>query len=299
MTDPTAGVDPLSPFASARPLWLTDLSAWHNHVPFAFSVVELARPRTLVELGTHGGDSYCAFCQAVSRHGLDTRCVAIDSWAGDVHLGEYEVDVLERLREHHDPLYGRFSELRQTTFDEAVSSFDDGSIDLLHIDGTHTYDAVSHDFATWLPKLSERAVVLLHDTQERSPGFGVWRLWEEVRDRYPSFEFLHGHGLGLLAVGADAPPGVATFLAAADARPDEVRDLFAALGERVSLICETDRLRATVEEQAAALERLAAEERGSEARAAQAQADLATVLGSASWRLTALPRRLSGRVRGR
>ena len=102
---------------------------------------------------------------------------------------------------HHDPLYAGFSSLLRSTFDDALGSFDDGTIDLLHIDGYHTYEAVSHDFEAWLPKVSHQGIVLFHDIVERRRDFGVWRLWHEVRAKYPAFEFSHGYGLGVAAVG--------------------------------------------------------------------------------------------------
>jgi glycosyltransferase involved in cell wall biosynthesis len=227
LTDPSG--DP----AFWRPTRLGVPSAWHKHVPFAFWLVVHLRPRLLVELGTHEGVSYAAFCEAVRRAGLPTRCFAVDTWRGDEHAGFYPEEVFTGFRAFHDPLYGDFSLPLRMTFDEAATQLPDGEIDLLHIDGMHDYDSVSHDFATWSPKLSARAVVLFHDTNERERGFGVWRLWRELRARYPGFEFLHGSGLGVLAVGPEVPAPVAALCALSDpADLLRVRDRFATLGER-------------------------------------------------------------------
>ena len=108
------------------------------------------------------------------------------------------------LQALHNPRYARFSRLLRSTFDEAVAQFTDGSIDLLHVDGRHFYDDVAHDFEAWKPKLSTRAIVVFHDTQETARGFGVGKLWAEVSRGQPHFEFLHGHGLGVLGVGSSA-----------------------------------------------------------------------------------------------
>jgi GT2 family glycosyltransferase len=217
------------------PRRLTDKDSWHGHIPFAFWCVEALAPRVLVELGCHKGDSYCAFCQAVAELGSSTRCFGVDTWKGDPHAGFYGDEVLEQLRQYHDPRYGAFSTLVRATFDEALERFADGTIDLLHIDGAHAYEDVRRDFTTWLPKTSRRGVVLFHDTEVREHGFGVHRFWDEIRREHPSFSFPHSHGLGVLAVGATPPEPLRRLTSLDEKEAEEVRRLFARLGDAVRL----------------------------------------------------------------
>ncbi len=209
-------------------------SAWHEHAPFAFWLVAAHRPGVAVELGVHHGFAYLALCQAVQRLGLSTRCYGVDSWAGDDHAGHYGPEVLAGLEAWHNPRYGAFSALIPSTFDAALAHIEDGTIDLLHIDGRHGYGDVRHDFETWRPKLSPRAVVLLHDINVRREDFGVDRFWADMRSQHKAFEFPHGHGLGVLGIGTElAPPLLALFEAAPEVVP-EVQRAYARLGAGIS-----------------------------------------------------------------
>jgi hypothetical protein len=192
------------PISFAQPLRIAP-SSWMEHVPFAMFIVDILRPEKIVELGTHYGVSYCAFCQAVCTLKLNTRCYAVDTWQGDDHAGHYGEDILVDLKTHHDPLYSNFSQLIQNTFENALDYFENGTIDLLHIDGFHIYDTVKGDFNSWLPKMSRRGVVLFHDVAVKDADFGVWKLWDELKPIYPHFDFSHGCGLGVLAVGSEYP----------------------------------------------------------------------------------------------
>ncbi|WP_165231625.1 class I SAM-dependent methyltransferase [Aquisphaera insulae] len=224
----------LSPASFWAPEHVADPHAWVGHIPFAFWLVEAIRPRCLVELGTHSGNSYFAFCQAVSRLALPTLCHSVDSWRGDDQAGHYGDEIYEAVDCRNRNHYAHFSTLHRCLFDEAVDRFPDGSIDLLHIDGLHTYEAVKHDFETWSPKLSEDAVVLFHDTDVRDRGFGVYRLFSELSDRHPAFEFTHSYGLGVVAVGR-VPDRLSGLLKEGSDRParDEIRASYSRLGEAV------------------------------------------------------------------
>jgi hypothetical protein len=224
------------PQACAEPARLTGLSAWNYHLPMAPVIVKLLEPRTFVELGTHAGDSYIAFCQAVATLGLSTQCAAVDTWTGDAHTGPYAPEILSELTAYHGPRYGGFSKLLRTTFDDAALQYATGALDLLHIDGLHTYEAVRHDYENWLPKLSRRGVVLFHDTAVRDRDFGVWKLWAEITSGRPHFEVPYGLGLGLLAVGPEVPAPFLDFLAELNAHSQVILAQFHALGHRNELL---------------------------------------------------------------
>src|SRR5215831_18190344 len=144
---------------SGLPLRLHRKSGWTEHTPLAMLLIELLQPRVVVELGTQHGVSYCAFCQAVQELKLATRCYAVDTWIGDAHATHYKEATYRELFAYHRR-YESFSTLLRMTFDQALPYIAEASVDLLHIDGLHTYDAVKHDYQTWHPKLSERGIVL-------------------------------------------------------------------------------------------------------------------------------------------
>ena len=222
--------------------------AWAGHLPFAAWTMRMLAPQNFVELGTHSGNSYFTFCQAVLEGKLATRCHAVDTWQGDEHAGSYTNDIFEYVSSHNEQHYAEFSKLLRMTFNQAVDFFDDNSIDLLHIDGLHTYEAVRHDYETWLPKLAPGAVVLFHDTHEHERDFGVWKFWKELCATHPyHLEFIHSHGLGVLQHGQDKEK--ASWLVPDSEQQKLVLNFFSSLGElhldRCELSCRTEELHRT------------------------------------------------------
>jgi len=177
---------------------LISTSAWAGHRRFAYDYVRNILPRTVVELGTYHGCAFFAFCQAAKDDGLDwMRLYAVDNWIGNFHDSFYGEDVFETVKRVAGTCFGSLRiTLVRKHLAEAAPSFENESIDLLHIDGTHTYEALSEDLKTWLPKLAPEGVVFLHDVH--TERHDTTRLWRELALEHPTLLFEHAFGLGLL-----------------------------------------------------------------------------------------------------
>lgn len=186
--------------------YITHPGPWAGHIPFAYWIVSVIKPKIIVELGTYKGNSYFNFCHAVQKNYLKTKTYAIDTWNGDVQSGFYGENIFSLVNQYNNENFSGFSTLIRSTFDDALGKFEDGSIDLLHIDGLHTYESVKNDFTKWLPKMSSSGVVLLHDIAVYTGNFGVWKFFEDLKRKYPTFWFNHSNGLGVVMVGSDVNP---------------------------------------------------------------------------------------------
>ncbi|MEL6983955.1 MAG: class I SAM-dependent methyltransferase, partial [Actinomycetota bacterium] len=173
-------------------------SPWGGHRWFGYDLVRWAKPERIVELGTHYGCSYFAFCQALQDEQSDAELMAIDTWEGEEHSGRYGEEVFEFVTQTTEHRFATVNtRIQRSLFDDALDLVPDGSVDVLHIDGLHTYEAVSHDYATWKDKVAPNGIVLFHDVAPSS-GYGSATFWQEVRKTAPGFAFYHSFGLGVL-----------------------------------------------------------------------------------------------------
>lgn len=189
-------IQPLVPSRRFEPR-IYGVGAWTSHLHFAHDLVATLRPALLVELGVDRGESYFAFCQSAAENRTGTRCFGIDTWRGDQHAGGYDETTFAQVSEHNRVNYESFSTLLRSEFDDAISQFEPGSIDVLHIDGLHTEVAVRHDVDSWLPTLRPGGILLLHDVDVRTKKFGAWKVWDELQAQGRFWTFHDGPGLGV------------------------------------------------------------------------------------------------------
>lgn len=162
-------------------------TTWSGHMKFAEWLMEYKKPEVVVELGVDYGFSTCCF--ALSGIG---DIYAIDWFKGDEYTG-YR-DNYKHVKDHLEILGFKNVHLICKSFDDALIDWK-LSIDILHIDGFHTYDAIKNDYTKWVNHLNDGGVVLMHDTCVNE--FGVKDFFQEI-DR-PKLNFKNSHGLGIVS----------------------------------------------------------------------------------------------------
>lgn len=203
---------------------LAAASAWSPHVPFLHWTVLTARPRKIVYLGPCRAVAYAALCDAAALLAPPPRCFAVAPLLAADEESEAERAFLRR----HPRDYGSNSALLRGGPAEVMQEVG-GDIDLLVLDADAHEGEADSLFRTWAGALSPRALVLLHGVRAGDAGAGD-RFWRDLAGSHPRLELPFGEGLGLAAVGPDAPPEIGALCAAVPGECDRVRAAFAALG---------------------------------------------------------------------
>lgn len=221
---------------------------WSAYLPFAADLVDAVRPSSVVELGTQSGEFYFGLCQAIQECGIRCSAHAVDTWNGHSHGGERHSAVFEEVSAYNTAHYRSFSTLLRMRFDQASTRFADETTALLHLGGSQTHAKVQHDFETWYPKVRPGGIILVHDICVRKDDFGVWRFWEEIAARLPSFAFHHSCGLGIIAKpgGTKQTNPLLLALFGGECNPQTIRDYYVLCAERLRRTHQGDAVRAPV-----------------------------------------------------
>lgn len=173
-------------------------------------------PRTVLEIGTAGGGTLFLLTRSARR---DATLISVDLPRG-MFGGGYP---LSRV-----PLYRSFALPTQSlhllrgdshdaaTRERVVTILAGRPLDLLFIDGDHTYEGVRQDFEIYAPLVRDGGLIVLHDIVPGAPGIGRWapghrvghvpRFWQEIRARHETIELVKdwnqgGLGLGVVVAG--------------------------------------------------------------------------------------------------
>ena len=205
-------------------LWTGRDDPWQVQAPFVFWLLEMLRPRTIVDLTDGQGVSFGAFCQGTAELGLGASCQAVIEGGERLSPGQMA------LMEHCRSSFGNGFPIIKSGFDQAAKLFEDSSVDLLHLDSGRDQAYLAEVLSRFQPKLGPRSLLLIHGVEEKRGRLGSIRLFTELSRRHPSFSLLSGLGLGLVGVGESLPPELAPLWRLPSDQQDGFREIFTRLG---------------------------------------------------------------------
>jgi predicted O-methyltransferase YrrM len=178
-------------------------SAW-----VLYSLAKSLKPEVCVEIGSARGKSACFVGLALAEN-TKGKIYAIDPHTKTTWNDDDSVDTIDIIRRNIAllDLEDRVEIVRKTSEDAAQDW--NRKIDLLFIDGDHSYDGVRRDWELFSPHLSEFGVAVFHDTawdidpiswsQYNREDMGVPRFVEELRRTgYPVMTFPKDCGVSLV-----------------------------------------------------------------------------------------------------
>ena len=193
---------------SAGEIYLNQrLSEWKN---FLRMLQDRGFPKTILEIGTgRGGSAY--FWSRLAPAGAKIVTVDLSEGASE-YVAIYQ-------RPEVNPVTCITGDSRsEDTVHAVVQAMEGRKIDLLYIDGDHTYEGVKADFETYAPMLAANSRVAFHDIHpdffqargvKTSCDSGeVFRFWNELKANHVFREFVaepraeqDGFGLGVIEHG--------------------------------------------------------------------------------------------------
>ena len=164
-------------------------------------IVAALRPEKVMEIGTFQGGSLCVLCRLSSP---TADIISVDLPGGGFGGGDsatrsllfrsfctyFQAMHLIRGDSHSDEVLTKVKSITQ-------------SLDILFIDGDHTYEGVKRDFFAYSPLVRAGGVVVLHDIVEhpKDSGCEVAQFWNEIKQQYRHEEIIENLKQGWAGIG--------------------------------------------------------------------------------------------------
>lgn len=142
----------------------------------------------IVEIGTGAGRVTAAILQSLEQSKKDGYIYSIDDYSQPEKYNHPEWSAY--YAKTHISNYGYNFKLIHEDSATISKEFTDSKLDMVYIDGGHTYIQVSEDIKAWLPKIKKGGIMAGHDWQPRSSdGRNVIRAISELLFTDPNIKF--------------------------------------------------------------------------------------------------------------
>lgn len=166
------------------------------------AIVAERRPARILEIGTARGGTLCLFSKLAAA---DAMILSVDLPGGEFGGGYalYYVPIFRMFKRQSQKLRLIRGNSHTPEIQSAVRGLlGHDKLDMLFIDGDHSYTGVKQDFEDYMPMVKAGGLVVLHDVAEHTDRTcEVPRFWKELKARYRTEEIIEDPKQGWAGIG--------------------------------------------------------------------------------------------------
>jgi predicted O-methyltransferase YrrM len=117
----------------------------------------LSKKSVLLEVGSYLGASSLMIAKGIKK---SSKLICVDTWQNDA-MSEGKWDSYKIFLSNIRPVKDRIETVQSTSI-EASNKINE-HLDMIFIDGDHSYEAVKNDVSNWFPKLKSGGIIVMHD----------------------------------------------------------------------------------------------------------------------------------------
>lgn len=160
--------------------------------------------RVIIEIGTAKGGTLFLFSRVASS---DATLISIDLPGGKFGGGYqiFRILLYRNFRWGNQKIFLlRANSHDESTLEKVIKILNGRKIDMLYIDGDHTYFGVKKDFEMYRRFVKSDGLIVFHDIVSHNfdPEVEVFKFWKEIKDSFKSIEICSkdkiSYGIGIV-----------------------------------------------------------------------------------------------------
>jgi hypothetical protein len=195
-----------------------DIGQWLGYAPFGFWLVDVLRPRRIVDLCAADNETFLLYCEAVDRLSLKTTC----------HFAVNEAfGAADHRTETSSKISGRVQCITGSVY-EVLKELAGSSVDIMQTDTMQLSICTGTIIDALIARISAAGVFLVRGTRCDTVPPHVSSLLNQLSKRYESLEFVHDGGLRIYCVGSESSEAIKKFFSIAKTRSgrNDLRKIF-------------------------------------------------------------------------
>lgn len=187
--------------AKIRPMQL------YSEIESLLADLSTLKPKRILEIGTANGGTLFLLSRVATFDG-DLMTIDLPGGAFGAGYGRDRLPLIKAIRSGGQRLTAIRADSHDShTLERARRSLRGDLLDVLLIDGDHSYDGVKCDLRMYGPLVRPGGWIVFHDIVPGTPERvgGVPRFWEEVKEKHVTWEYVEdwtqgGWGIGICKV---------------------------------------------------------------------------------------------------